>query len=655
MPPGQPADALAAGLWASVVALGFLWLGFGLAGLVPSLRRDPVARWALAFPAVVALALVLMLAHVATRGAVFASPTAVRLVVVLLGAALAVRGAVRWRRGSRTGSADRGALAFAVGSSLLATAVWAPPVFRLLPIAPPTDIGFHTGWAEQLLNGQSTPTAPLTGDVPNYYPWLFHALLALVTRLTPGGNAHLALAPVQLLQVAGAAAALFAVGYLFRGRWVGVATALLGAAAGGWGYVLIRDLDLVRNPRMGGGEAATTYAGDLLYVRPYNVSFLNIAPSFPRDVALALLVAVLFVLARAGRSSRPRDYVLSGLLLGLVGLTQSDAFLVGILAVGVLAALAPRGERLRIAGAVLAPALALFSLWLVPLAVSYVRLGGFVNTTVVEPVVLPAWAILGSWGILVPLGALGALRALRLRDDPVVRVIAAVLVAAAATLAVSALVPLVAGEGFETLGRHHRYWPLFCLPVALLAGIGAHAVVTRVGRRSRPAAWVTGFAVAALALPSPVIASLALPRVVPVPPAKTEAVRAGGENLLTALAEYGDGVCAVAAPATGAVFSYTGFRLVSYGIPERRENPARIRWKSIYDRIGTAGERRRDQLLLTTGAAGEPAFRRIVNRYGLDVVVVPAEWGDADAFRGLPRRVARLGAQTYVLVGIDEC
>lgn len=50
---GPPSGAVEAGLAAVAVALGLMWLGFGLTGLIPLLRGDPVARWALAFPMVV--------------------------------------------------------------------------------------------------------------------------------------------------------------------------------------------------------------------------------------------------------------------------------------------------------------------------------------------------------------------------------------------------------------------------------------------------------------------------------------------------------------------------------------------------------------------------------------------------------------------------
>lgn len=247
-----------------------MWLGFGLTGLVPGWRSDPVTRWALAFPAVVLLALAMMIVHLATGGAFFQSATAVRVGTGLVAGALVLRRLVnRGPSGQRSGAGRRD-LFLAAGCSLFIAAVWGSPLFRMIPLAAGGDAGLHAGWTEQLLNGESTPSGPLTGDIPNYYPWLHHALTALATHLTPGGHAYLGASSVHLLQVLGIAAALFGIGHLFAGRWCGAATAVLGAATGGFGFVLARGLELVVDPRADGGAAATRYLGDLLYVRSYN-------------------------------------------------------------------------------------------------------------------------------------------------------------------------------------------------------------------------------------------------------------------------------------------------------------------------------------------------------------------------------------------------
>lgn len=326
---GPPSGALEAGLAAVVVATLLAWFGYALTGLVPAWRDEPVTRWALAFPALVTFALALMLVHIATGGLLFQSVLAVRIVVGISAVVLAGLSIVRrLRRPSSWDVENRQALGLGVASSALAALVWFSPLVRILPIATRGDIAIHSGWTEQLLNGEAVPSSPITGDVPNYYPWLFHALLATLTHVTPGGHPFEALGPLQILQVLGVSAALFGVGYQLAGRWAGCATALLGACAGGWGFLLARGPELVVDPRAEGGSAATQYAGDLLRVRSYNVSFGNLVPPYPRDVAFALLVASLFLVVRAAKGDGAHDYLAAGFVLGLVGLSQTDAFLV---------------------------------------------------------------------------------------------------------------------------------------------------------------------------------------------------------------------------------------------------------------------------------------------------------------------------------------
>ena len=653
---GPPSGALDAGLAASLLAVGLLWLGFGLTGLVPAWRQDLVARFALAFPAVVFLALAMMLVHVGTGGALFRSPLAVRACVASLAVLLALRWLVSRRAASpRAPSPGRRDLGLAIACSLLVVLVWGSPVFRLLPLASGGDITFHAGWTEQLLNGQPLPTAPVTGDVPNYYPWLYHALLALATHLTPGGHAYLGLTPLHLLQALGAGAALFGLGHALAGRWAGAATAVLGAVAGGWGFRFVGGLVLVTDPRVNGGEDATRYAGDLLFTRSYNVSFANLAPSYPRDVALVLLIAALFLLARAARAGRTWELVAAGVLLGLVGLTQTDAFFVGILAAAFVTLLVARGRRLRTGAAVLVPALALFSLWALPVAVSYVRLGGFVDTTVVQPVVLPAWAILGAWGIVTPLAAVGAVRAGRSFSDPAVRVVVAVLAASGLAVLASSLLPAILDEGFETIGRAHRYWPLLSLSLAILGGLGIHWIGSALSEHSRAAAAASAICVVALALPSPLVASLALPAEKPPPPDLQRALRGDRRHPLNALARYGDGVCAASAPEPARAFSYTGYRFLRFGDPLVRENSARIRWAEIYEHIVPEEERVRDEASLEHRSSTPTDVRGITHRYDLDVVVLPAWAADREAFRGVPRRWANDGERRYVVYGLGRC
>ena len=222
-------------------------------------------------------------------------------------------------------------------------------------------------------------------------------------------------------------------------------------------------------------------------------------------------------------------------------------------------------------------------------------------------------------------------------------------------MAASSLAPALLSDGFATIGRAHRYWPLLALPLALLAGFGSTRARNPRAGVGRPAAWAFIVCVIALALPSPVIASLALPTELTVRPRLQQALEGDWEQLLNVLTRYGDGVCAAAVPAPGPVFPYTGDRFLLYGHPEVRENAARIRWADIYDHIVPEEQRVQEQELLMSGTATPEQFREIVARYGLDLVVVPERVASATGFAGLSGRVLRSGSNRYVLYGLSSC
>src|SRR5207244_8215698 len=98
------------------------------------------------------------------------------------------------------------------GMCFVALLAWGSPVGRLLPIDAMGDTPWHMGLASQILNGESTPAATVTGAVPNYYPWMFHAVIALLAQFAPGGRAFHALGPLQLFLAGGSALTLFALG-----------------------------------------------------------------------------------------------------------------------------------------------------------------------------------------------------------------------------------------------------------------------------------------------------------------------------------------------------------------------------------------------------------------------------------------------------------
>lgn len=400
--------ALATGLESILVAAVLLAVGYLVVDALLGDRAGVPIRLGLAFPGLMAYVLILALIHIGSGGLVFGSPSAIRAGTAALGSALIVRKIFIARRRSKRRSADepqshqrfgrRDALLVA-GLVALAVALWGSPIVRMIPLGHSGDQTVHMGWAAELMNGETTPSGPLSGAIPNYYPWLFHALVAFIASLTAGGRAFHAQGPLLVVQVTGAVLALYALGRELGGRvTTGAFAAVFGALSGGIGFLLLSRPDFVFDPRENGGEEALRYAGDLLSRRSYNVSFHNLAPTFPRDVAFALTVAFLVMLVRGFRRKSSADFLGAGAVLGMIGLTGGETFIVGVGITIAASVVSIDVGRIRTALATLIPALAVWGLWLVPVAVNYVRLGGFVNTAA-EPVTLtplPFWVPGGS-------------------------------------------------------------------------------------------------------------------------------------------------------------------------------------------------------------------------------------------------------------------
>ena len=56
-----------------------------------------------------------------------------------------------------------------------------------------------------------------------------------------------------------------------------------------------------------------------------------------------------------------------------------------------------------------------------------------------------------------------------------------------------------------------------------------------------------------------------------------------------------------------------------------------------------------------SGSASPEEFEQIVERYGLDVVVVPLESAGSEIFQGLPSRPVQLEGEEYVMFGVNPC
>ena len=261
-------------------------------------------------------------------------------------------------------------------------------------------------------------------------------------------------------------------------------------------------------------------------------------------------------------------FAASGAIIGLIGLTGGESFLVGV-STGVAVTLVQGAvPRLRALGALMGPLVAVYGLWILPILFSYFDLGGFVNITHITPVVLPALGFLGAWAPAIAFGIWGLVLAIkRLRSDLRARILLAVLGAALFSLVTSSLIPAFFGDAFSTLETKHRYWPYVYLALALIAAYGFADLLGRLLKKNAGGAALLAAVVFAVGLTSPVVAGVAVSRTDPAKPLYRlvhSSLMDDRRTVLSVLADTAPGKCVVAVPEelSRAVFGLTGYRQV---------------------------------------------------------------------------------------------
>ncbi|HEY2790234.1 MAG TPA: hypothetical protein VGI72_12340 [Gaiellales bacterium] len=448
------------------------------------------------------------------------------------------------------------------------------------------DAGWHSGWTRQLMGGETSPGGPY-GGIPDAYPWLYHALAAWLAQLAPGNLLGGFLA-IQVL-------AVLALG---AGTWLLASELGLGAAAAGWSTVLViggagvgwiwqHGPAAVLTLRYGLG----TYHGDFILPNAMSTGLGSLAPLLPREAALALLPGVLFLAVRATTAGSARPALLAGAVAGfalVLGPVEGSLTIASVVAITI----ATRSWRLLL---VLPVALAVVSVWLVPLGLSYHRHGGLkATTTQVAPDPTVAQAAV-ALGMVVPLAALGLVLLQRrgmLRRE---------LVAIAAVALVACAGGIVAGSGHIVLGTPAivhwlRYIPVLAIALILPAGYAAATVVAAAARRALPLGIVLAAAIAAATVGSTGLASaairdlpndpgLACARPLPFGPDTTVAVSSGQTFYTSDIGFW--------------LFSSTGTRLL--WLPPRL---ARIPFTRLPAGVQPQALRRHEQLVIAHG--GEP-------------------------------------------------
>ncbi|MDQ4025202.1 MAG: hypothetical protein M3217_06905 [Actinomycetota bacterium] len=438
------------------------------------------------------------------------------------------------------------------------------------------DPPWHLGWTAQLLGGEPVPAGPAAEYGRNAYPWGHHAVLASLVRLVPSSTALLAHETVHvvlLLSIPLVAACL--------ARRVdprsGLAAAACTSLVGGFGWALARTPSFEPSPREG------SYGADLVAASPNSVYEL-LPPALPREVGLVLAGTAAVFLLIALESGTRRSRVLAGAVTGAVGVVSVPMLFTALVwAAG--AALFARDDRLATLRDVWLPALAVFALWAVPVAVGYLSHDGFVDITPRLGMEWPLPTALGAYGLLLPLALAGAGLAARDRRGRTL------LVLAGSSTALLSLA--VARHVFDwsvwdnaTLLHQGRMWP----PVHLLAGaLGGLAVtqgVAWVSRRSRGAAVAVGAVVVAVAGASPVLASLGIREVLDE---QRDGYVYGGDDFAEGsfvreaarVLDPDDVVAGGTDEVRWALFQMSGARLAHYDDPRFEGNDLRIRFAEL--------------------------------------------------------------------------
>jgi hypothetical protein len=230
------------------------------------------------------------------------------------------------------------------------------------------------------------------------------------------------------------------------------------------------------------------------------------------------------------------------------------------------------------------------SIWIIPVALSYLRFGGFLDVSPALGVEWPLPTAFGSWGLLLPLAAFGGVLAVtQRRMETPVRVVLAFTAATVVLL----LLTVARGRfgwtlgGNATLLHQGRVWPAAHLLGAAFAGVALVVVFDRVRSRSRSVA-VAGIAlVFAVGAVSPVFATIHLARVM-------KEQRRGfiygrgdfdrGSFVRRAASELSarDVVRVEESDLLGfLLFQFSGARLASYDDPRMDGNDLRIRFADL--------------------------------------------------------------------------
>lgn len=522
------------------------------------------------------LCVALMVAHVASGGAVFGLPGVVPAVALGLIVLAWRKQAFRWPRLGR-----RHLPLLILGIALVT--IYALPVLVTGSGVRAGDSPWHLGWTEQLLHGEPVPTGPAPEFGANAYPWGFHSLLATMVRLVPGSDPLIAHETMHLLLIGLIPLAAACMARMVNRR-AGPAAAWLAGLVGGFGWLQSGFASFDASP------TEARYGADLVVASPNSVYEL-FPPALPREAALVVLAAATLVLAIALRTGDRKLQFLGGAAMGAVGLISVPMLLNAIAWSAVLCVLMVSSDRLRSMAAVLGSAVVVFALWAGPVVGDYIRYDGFVNITPQLGVEWDLDAALGSWGILAPLAIAGIgvlLAQPRVVSRPLLACLGGSLVLFALAIARARLDWGVFGN--ETLLHQGRMWPPLHLLGAAIGGIGLVAIYGWLRDRARALAVSFATLVALLGMASPVVAARGLTHLLATHQKGFDYAEPdlGPDSFMRkAAAHLGPGdVVEVQGSDELAflLFQFSGVKLATYDDPRLIGNELRIRFSDLADK-----------------------------------------------------------------------
>jgi hypothetical protein len=361
-----------------------------------------------------------------------------------------------------------------LAAGLVPAAIVSWPLVRA-PLGSPVfpDMRFHEGWIRQLLGGVDAPGGTYAGT-PNDYPWLYHSLAAWLQVLLPGGMSEM------LWELQAFTVLALAVGTWLLARELGAGegaaapwAVLLASGAGGFGWLWVHRAVVTT-----GSGVSAAYHGDFTASSALTPAMGDLAPVLPRDLAVALTPLAVWLCLRAVISRSRTLAAAGGAMVALVILTGPVAGLVAA-AIALALVVVYGAPRRQVAAWACAAAAITVAIWLGPFMWHYFELGGL-ESTQGRPSVSAAEAVVGM-GLLLPLGIVEAVLAIRARHVPTTRALLAIVGVPLTLCLVAAALNGHAILGVAPVARVQRYLPLLAVCLAPPAGMAAARLVQRVG------------------------------------------------------------------------------------------------------------------------------------------------------------------------------